>query len=244
VYWPESGGEGTSEPATAHFYSAVAATRVPKAGGGSTVHHFDGGGAGLPLVLWDTGAQGASSVPQDVLALYLDFYAAARPAVEAAIAARFNTSIVNGTDANVVSSTCGGNTAEDPSGGSGPAPWVMNTVQLPENATAADVEFARTQLAAMFPATIDVELSNGAVAPIPGSFLVNGCGRDGATTNVTVCSFMRASSSGGTHEFWFAVPWFESRFVQFDVSAAVQNTTQYGVMRFTTSAVNCTFDTS
>ncbi|GBF98976.1 hypothetical protein Rsub_11562 [Raphidocelis subcapitata] len=243
VYWPQPSNDSSSEPATAHFYSAVAAALIPKPNGtGNYEHRYGGGGEALPLALWDTGAGGASSVPQKVLDSYLDFYTAMRPAVEAAIAARFDNATVQAEKSkDKVLATCGSNTAEDEKGK--PTDWVMNTVELPPGASGADVDFARAQLASLFPETVELVLSNGVTAAIPGSFLINGCGVDGATTSVSVCSFLRAST-GQQQPFWFAVPWFEGRFVQFDVSAAVQNTTQYGVMRFTTGKVECSFDTS
>lgn len=63
----------------------------------------------------------------------------------------------------------------------------------------------------------------GAVAPLPTAFVLNDCGSTApytATQGVAACSYVRAPPPGtGGDYFWLAGPWFDSRFVQFNLTS-------------------------
>ena len=192
-------------------------------------------------------------VPPAVMKAYLEYFDAARPAVEQAFAARFGPAggrlEIGVTDSKTVKEVCGGNYALTDGRGSAPERWVLSRFVFPSRRfggaagsgggpSRGDVDFARTTLAALFPRNVEIVLAGAGgrpggrvVVPLPGSYLVNGCAGGGgsseSTVSVSVCSMYRGGS-----RYWWAVPWFSGKFVQFDVSPQLQTPTQYGVMRF------------
>ena len=73
------------------------------------------------------------------------------------------------------------------------AAYACQSIDLPDGASAADVAAAQETLLAMYPASVDVLLAGGAVAPLPGAVLVNDCSGPGntGTAGVAACSYMR-----------------------------------------------------
>lgn len=256
VWEPEKASlRGTSKPATSHFFSAITEARVPRYStpGGppsgfsvipSTMDGSDGGKEdGYSLIHWDTGAHGSQMVPKAVLQAYLNWFDAAKPGVKAALASRFRGAgdlAFGVSDAAVVREVCGANAAVTKGRGSAAERWVLTRYTFARSGAApskSDVEFVRSTLSSLFPPSVDVVVGRsgdgaggGVVVSLPGSYVVNECGGGGrkstTTRSISVCSMYRAGD-----RYWWAVPWFQGRFVQFDVSAEVQTPARYGVMR-------------
>lgn len=163
-------------------------------------------------ILWDTGANGQSTVTSATCGAFAEVFQAAWGAVNASVAMQRCGFVIQRCPN--VSEVCRDNIDSS-------ALHSCLQISFAEGCTLATRQAARRLLMSLYPPSIRIMPAGGAVVKLPTAFAVNLCSGQGfrQTSGVAVCSYIQEPNipgSGGY--FWLAGPFFDNRFVQFDAS--------------------------